>query len=61
MPEIIVHTVAGRSTEQYRALMKDITYAVVKNFGTDPNSVTVSVVETPKTHKMKGDIPFNER
>jgi 4-oxalocrotonate tautomerase len=61
MPEIIVHTVAGRSTEQYRALMKDITDAVVKNFGTDPNSVTVSVVETPKTHKMKGGIPFSER
>jgi 4-oxalocrotonate tautomerase len=61
MPEIIVHTVAGRTTEQYRALMKDITDAVVKNFGTDPNSVTISVVETPKTHKMKGGIPFSER
>jgi 4-oxalocrotonate tautomerase len=61
MPEIIVHTVAGRSNEQYRALMKDITDAVVKNFGTDPNSVTISVVETPKTHKMKGGIPFSER
>jgi 4-oxalocrotonate tautomerase len=61
MPEIIVHTVEGRSTEQYRALMKDITDAVVKNFGTDPNSVTVSIVEAPKTHKMKGGTPFNER
>jgi 4-oxalocrotonate tautomerase len=61
MPEIIVHTVAGRSNEQYRALMKDITDAVVKNFGADPDSVTVSVVETPRTHKMKGGIPFNER
>jgi 4-oxalocrotonate tautomerase len=61
MPEFIVHTVEGRSAEKTRALMKDITDAVVKNFGTDPNSVTVSVVETPKTHKMKGGIAFSER
>ena len=61
MPEIIVHTVEGRSAEQYKALMKDISDAVVKHFGTDINSVTVSIVEAPKTHKMKGGIPFSER
>jgi len=61
MPEIIVHTVEGRSTEQYRALMKDITDAVVKNFGTDPEKVTVQIVESPKDSKAKGGIPFSER
>jgi 4-oxalocrotonate tautomerase len=61
MPEIIVHAVEGRSVEQKRALMKDITDAVVKNFGTDPNSVTVSIVEAPKTSKMKGGVLFSER
>ena len=61
MPEIVVHAAEGRSHEQKRALMKDITDAVVKNFGTDPNSVTVSIVETPKTNKMKGGVLFSEK
>jgi len=31
MPEVYVHAVEGRTPEQKRALMKDITDAVVKN------------------------------
>ena len=33
MPEILVHVVEGRSAEVKKALMKDITDAVVKHFG----------------------------
>jgi 4-oxalocrotonate tautomerase len=61
MPEIIVHAAEGRSQEQKRALMKDITDAVVKNFGTDPNAITVTIIEAPKTLKMKGGKLFSER
>ena len=32
MPEVYVHAVKGRTLEQKKALMKDITDAVVKNF-----------------------------
>ncbi len=35
MPEVIVHAAEGRSPEQKKALMKDITEAVVKHFGAD--------------------------
>mgnify|MGYP001316212567 CR=1 FL=1 len=61
MPEVIVHLAEGRSHEQKKALMKDITDAVVKNTGTPADSVTVSIIETPKTHKMKGGVLFSER
>ena len=61
MPEVIVHAAEGRSLAQKRALMKDITDAVVKNFGTDANAVTVSIIEAPKTDKMKGGVLFSER
>jgi 4-oxalocrotonate tautomerase len=61
MPEIVVYAVAGRSPEQKRALMKDITDAVVNNFGVKAEAVVVSIVETPKTDKAKGGIPFSER
>jgi 4-oxalocrotonate tautomerase len=61
MPEIVVYAVAGRTPEQKRALMKDITDAVVNNFGVKAEAVVVSIVETPKTDKAKGGVPFSER
>jgi 4-oxalocrotonate tautomerase len=61
MPEIIVHAAAGRTPEQKKALMKDITDAVVKNFGVPLDSVTVSVIEAPRADKMKGGVLFSER
>ena len=61
MPEVYVYAVEGRTAEQKRGLMKDITDAVMRNFGTDPEKVTVQIVESPKDSKSKGGIPFSER
>lgn len=61
MPEIVIHLAEGRTHEQKKGLMKDVTDAVVKNTGADVNSVTVSIIETPKTLKMKGGVLFSER
>lgn len=61
MPEVYVYAVEGRTAEQKRGLMKDITDAVVKNFGAAPESVTVQIVEASKGSKSKGGIPFSER
>jgi 4-oxalocrotonate tautomerase len=61
MPEIIVYAVEGRTPEQKRALMKDITDAVVKNFTVPAEAVVVQIVESAKSSKAKGGIPFTER
>jgi 4-oxalocrotonate tautomerase len=61
MPEVYVHAVKGRTLEQKKALMKDITDAVVKNFSATPDSVTVSIIETEPTAKSKGGVLFSER
>jgi 4-oxalocrotonate tautomerase len=61
MPEIIVYCVEGRTPEQKKGLMKDLTDAMVKNFGAKPEAVTVQIVESPKTDKAKGGVPFSER
>lgn len=61
MPEVIVYAVAGRTPEQKKGLMKDITDAVVKNFGAKAEAVTVQIVEAAKTDKAKGGVPFTER
>ena len=61
MPEVIVYCVEGRTPAQKKSLMKDITDAVVKNFNTQIDAVTVQIVESPKTEKAKGGVPFSER
>jgi 4-oxalocrotonate tautomerase len=61
MPEIIVYALEGRTPEQKRGLMKDITDAVVKNFAVPAEAVTVQIVESAKSSKAKGGIPFSER
>ena len=60
MPEVVVYILEGRTLEQKRGLVKDITAAVVKNAGTTPEQVTVSLVETAKTSKVKGGVLFSE-
>lgn len=61
MPEIIVYLAEGRAKDAKKQLMKDITDAVVKNFGVNPEAVVVQIVESPKDNKSKGGIPFSER
>jgi 4-oxalocrotonate tautomerase len=61
MPEVYVHAVKGRSTEQKKALMQDITAAVVKNFNAPADAVVVSIIETEAVSKSKGGVPFSER
>ena len=60
MPEIYVHAVKGRSLEQKRALIKDITDAVVKNFTVPAEAVMVEIVESEPTAKAKGGVLFSE-
>ena len=61
MPEVYVHAVEGRSLDQKRALVKDITAAVVKNFVVPAVAVLVQIVESAKENKAKGGVLFSER
>ena len=61
MPEIYVYAVEGRTMDQKRALVKDITDAVVRNFKVEPGTVMVQIMESPKTSKAKGGILFSDR
>ena len=60
MPEVLVYAVEGRTPAQKKALMKDITDAVVKNFSVQPGQVVISLVETERHNKMKGGVLFSE-
>lgn len=60
MPEIVVYAVGNRPQEQKRALCKDITDAMVKNYNVPKEAVVITLVETPKTDKAKGGVLFSE-
>jgi len=61
MPEVYVHAVEGRTLDQKRALVKDITAAVVKHFDVTADAVLVQIVESAKENKAKGGVLFSER
>jgi 4-oxalocrotonate tautomerase len=60
MPEVVFYALGGRSVEQKRALIKDFTDAVVKNYKVDPSAVTITIVESAKEDKAKGGVLFSD-
>jgi 4-oxalocrotonate tautomerase len=58
---VYVHAIEGRTKEQKRALIKDITDAVVKNFDVTADAVLVEIVESSRDNKAKGGVLFSER
>jgi 4-oxalocrotonate tautomerase len=60
MPEVVIYAIGGRSQDQKRGLCKDVTEALMKNYGVPAEAVVVTLVETPKTDKAKGGVLFSE-
>lgn len=54
MPILIVEADAGRTVEQKRGLVRDVTAAVCKNFNVEPQSVTIIIHEQKKENRGKG-------
>lgn len=54
MPVVVVEADEGRTVEQKRGLVKDITEAVCKNFKVEPQTVTVLIHEQKKENRGKG-------
>ncbi|HUA05180.1 MAG TPA: tautomerase family protein [Solirubrobacteraceae bacterium] len=61
MPEVHVYMAAGRTAEQKKGMMLDITRALVDHLAVSPEVVTVQIIEAPLTDKMKNGETFEER
>jgi len=61
MPEVFIHAVEGRSTEQKRKLVAEITDALVRNFNVSADAVMVEIIESSRDNKAKGGKLFSER
>jgi 4-oxalocrotonate tautomerase len=46
--------------DQKKALCKDITDAVVKNYKVPAEAVVITLVETPRSDKAKGGVMFSD-
>ena len=58
MPLVTVKAVEGRTIEQKRGLVKDITEALVKNFNAKREAVTIDIVDMSGENLAKGGILF---
>ena len=54
MPRITVEADEGRTIEQKRGLVRDITEAVTKNFNVKPETVIIVIRESSKENRAKG-------
>ena len=54
MPLVTISADEGRTIEQKRGLVKDVTEAVCKNFNVKPESVLIQIVEGKKENRAKG-------
>jgi 4-oxalocrotonate tautomerase len=61
MPEVHVFLAEGRTDEQKKNMMLDITRALVDHLGVSAEVVTVQVIESRLSDKMKGGKTFEER
>jgi 4-oxalocrotonate tautomerase len=61
MPEVHIFMAEGRTDEQKRNVMLEVTQALVKHLECPPDVVTVQIIESKWTEKMKGGKTFAER
>jgi 4-oxalocrotonate tautomerase len=61
MPLIEITLVEGRSPEQLRSLISNVTRAAVESVDAPIESVRVVLREVPATHFSAGDVTIDER
>ena len=61
MPEIIIYLAEGRTVEAKRAVVKDITETICRNFNVGAENVAIQIVEATRENKAKGGKLFIDR
>ena len=54
MPLVTIKIIAGRTTEQKRNTVKDVTEAIVKNIGCPAAAVHIDFIEMPPENYAQG-------
>ncbi|MDW7673415.1 MAG: 2-hydroxymuconate tautomerase [Bacillota bacterium] len=60
MPIVTIDMIEGRTEEQKRNLVKEVTEAVVKTVNTKPENVTIVLRDLPKTNIGKAGVLMSD-
>jgi 4-oxalocrotonate tautomerase len=56
MPLVTIHVTEGRTTEQKRGMVKDVTDAIVKNIGCPVSAVRIAIVDLKLENAADGGV-----
>lgn len=60
MPFVTVEMFEGRTTEQKRALMKNVTEAIVNAIQCPPEAITIKIVDMKRENVGRAGVPYGE-
>jgi 4-oxalocrotonate tautomerase len=61
MPLVTIKIIEGRTIEQKRGLVKDVTEAIVKNIGCPATAVHIDIVDLQEENVGQGGKLFSDR
>jgi 4-oxalocrotonate tautomerase len=61
MPEVYIYAIEGRTLDQKRKLVKEVTDAVARNFEVPEDAVLIQILESSREAKAKGGVLFSDR
>ena len=61
MPLVTIKLIEGRSTEQKRSLVKDVTEAIARNMDCPPAAVHIDIMEYTRENLAQGGELFSDR
>ena len=61
MPLVTIKFIEGRTIEQKRGMVKDVTDAIARNAGCPPEAVHIDIVEYARENLAQGGELFSDR
>ena len=61
MPEVYIYAIEGRTLDQKRKLVKEVTEAVARNLDVAEDAVLIQLLESSREAKAKGGVLFSDR
>jgi len=61
VPEIFIYALAGRTLDQKRKLVKEVTEVVARNLDVAEDAVLIQIIESSREAKARGGILFSDR
>jgi 4-oxalocrotonate tautomerase len=61
MPEVYIYAIEGRTIDQKRKLVKEVTEAVARNLDVAEDAVLIQLMESSREAKAKGGVLFSDR